>query len=106
MRRFTATLSGDGRIGPIVERIGRKLVRLVEPESEEGVKLLKDGGVELLGPEGDCLGCVTITDAYRELISRLEERLEQIEHGSDHGDLEEGLGRLRERSRQLLNDPE
>jgi hypothetical protein len=106
MRRFKGTLSGDGRIGPIEERIGRKLVRLVDPESEEGVELLKNGGVELLGPEGDCLGCVTLGDAYRELISRLEERLEQIEHRSDRGDIEEGLGMLRERSELLLSDPE
>lgn len=106
MHRFKGTLSGDGRIGPIEERIGRKLVRLVDPESEEGVKLLNNGGVELLGPEGDCLGCITLGDAYRELISRLEDRIEEIEDGSGQGDLEEGLGRLKERSRLLLSDPE
>jgi hypothetical protein len=106
MSRFKSTLGGDGRIGPIEERIGRRLIRLVDPKSEEGAGLLRSGGVELMGPEGEWLGCVTLGDAYRELISRLEGRLEEIGHDPAHGDLEEGLGRLKELSESLLNDPE
>jgi hypothetical protein len=106
MRHFKGTLSGDGRVGPIEERIGRRLVRLVDPESEEGSKLLEDGGVELLGPEGNCLGCVSLGYAYRELISRLESRLGDISSRTEQDDLEEGLGRLKERSRTLVSDHE
>jgi len=52
-RRFCGTLVGDGRPGPIEERIGRRLVRLVDPLSDEGVRLLAGGEVELVGPDGE-----------------------------------------------------
>ena len=32
---FRGTLSGDGRPGPIEERLGRRLIRLIDPESDE-----------------------------------------------------------------------
>ena len=34
-RLFRCTMTGDGRPGPIEERIGRRLVRLVQPESDD-----------------------------------------------------------------------
>ena len=72
---FKGTLSGDGRPGPIEERLGRKLLRLVDPESDEGQKLLGEGEVELVGPDGECLGRVSIRQAYEVLIARLESRI-------------------------------
>ena len=56
---FRGTLSGDGRPGPIEERIGRRLVRLVDPESREGMRLLEEGDVDLVGPDGEQLGRVS-----------------------------------------------
>ncbi len=45
---FRGTLSGDGRPGPIEERLGRRLIRLIDPESDEGMRLLSEGRVDLL----------------------------------------------------------
>ena len=103
---FKGTLSGDGRPGPIEERLGRRLVRLVDPESEEGRKLLAQGDVELRGPEGECLGCLSIHEAYEELIGRLERRLSEIENPAEQAGLEEGLERVRARSEKIVSDRE
>ena len=51
---------GDGRLGPIEERIGRRLIRLVDPQSEEGRALLDSGAVDLLGPEGERFGRIVV----------------------------------------------
>jgi hypothetical protein len=102
---FKGTLSGDGCPGPIEERLGRKLVRLIDPESDEGRRLLAEGGVELLGPDGACLGRVSIGQAYAELIARLEERISEIGSPNDQAGLEEGLQRLRDRSARIVSDP-
>jgi hypothetical protein len=102
---FKGTLSGDGRPGPIEERLGRRLVRLVDPESEEGRRLLARGDVELLGPDGECLGCLSISDAYEELIGRLELRLSEIDNPAEQAGIEEGLKRVRARSERIVSDP-
>jgi len=102
---YKGTLSGDGRPGPIEQRLGRRLLRLVDPESEEGQKLLEQGDVELVGPDGEQLGRMRIEEAYEELISRLERRLTEIADPADQTGIEEGLQRLRERSERTFSDP-
>ena len=72
---FRGTLSGDGRPGPIEERLGRRLIRLIDPESDEGLRLLSEGKVDLLGPDGTRLGTIRAADALRRLQARLEERM-------------------------------
>ncbi len=91
---FRATVSGDGSPGPIEERIGRRLVRLVDPGSEEGERLLSSGLVELVGPGGEKLGRIRMEEAWRRLIRRLEEQLESRD-ALDEELLREGLDRLR-----------
>jgi hypothetical protein len=105
LRMYKGMLSGDGRLGPIEERLGRRLLRLVDPESDEGRKLLEQGDVELIGPEGEQLGRMPIEAAYAELIARLERRLTEIEDSADQTGLEEGLQRLRKRSERMISDP-
>jgi hypothetical protein len=102
---YKGTLSGDGRLGPIEERLGRRLLRLVDPESDEGQKLLEQGDVELIGPDGEQLGRMRIEEAYAELIARLERRLTEIADPADQTGLEEGLQRLRRRSERTFSDP-
>ena len=94
-----ATLAGDGRPGPIEERIGRRLVRLVDPSSDEGLALLRSGSVELVGPEGDLLGCLLPEEASRVLRERLERRL--ADPAADAAALREGLSRLAAWSERL-----
>ena len=90
--RLRATLSGDGRPGPIEERIGRRLVRLVDPASDEGLRLLRSGTVEIIGPEGDPLGCLRPEEAVRILRERLERRLSDPD--ADAHAVRDGLDRL------------
>jgi hypothetical protein len=105
-RRFCGTLAGDGRPGPIEERIGRRLVRLVDPQSDEGVRLLGGGRVELVGPDGEALGNVEIREAYRRLRARLEQRLADVAPEDHDGGLREGLDRLNDWSRRMVSERE
>ncbi len=94
---FRATVLGDGSPGPIEERIGRRLLRLVDPCSMEGDRLLRAGLVDLLGPGGERLGKIRMEDAWRQLIRRLEKRLRSPDpQGEDL--VREGLERLRSRA--------
>ena len=90
---FRGTLSGDGRPGPIEERLGRRLIRLIDPESDQGVGLLSEGRVDLLGPDGTRLGTVRAADALRRLRRRLEQRA--------HGEIPQGIDRLEGWKRRL-----
>jgi hypothetical protein len=101
-RRFRATLCGDGRPGPIEERIGRRRVRLIDPETAEGRRLARDQRVEWVGPDGTPLGCVDVREAYRALLSRLERRL-QDEPEPRQRELEEGRDRLLRWSTRLID---
>jgi len=100
---FRMTLTGDGRPGPIEERIGRRLVRLVEPESEEGLSLLAARCVRFIGPGGTPLGYVHPSEAIESLREALEERLEEAEGGGsdDCPAFREGLDRLETWSRKI-----
>ena len=94
-----ATLAGDGRPGPIEERVGRRLVRLVDPDSAEGIKLLQDRRVELIGPGGERMGCISLAEALDRLIERLEKCLSYPDFDSEP--LQEGLARLRARCERI-----
>ena len=92
---FRATITGVGRPGPIEERLGCRLVRIVDPASKEGATLLRDHQVTLIGPEGTALGRVNLDQARRLLERRLESVLAKL--GGDDGAeaIREGLTRLR-----------
>jgi len=94
---FRATVLGDGSPGPIEERLGRKLLRVVDPSSAEGQRLLRSGSVEILGPGGENFGRIRMQEAWRQLIRRLEERLESCDLQGEEL-VREGLKRLRSRA--------
>ena len=89
-----ATLSGDGRVGPIEERIGRRLVCLVDPQSPEGQDLLSAAAVDLVGPGGEQFGRVELSEACGRLRERVERRLTEPTEDDEHEALLEGLRRL------------
>lgn len=92
---YRATITGVGRPGPIEERLGRRLIRLVNPESKEGHALLRSGRVAFVGPGGEALECQDLRDARRILRDRLRDRIAQ-QSGADGTDaLLDGLVRLR-----------
>ncbi len=94
---YRATLAGDGAPGPIEERIGRRLVRTLNPESAEGERLLRSGQVDLIGPDGMSFGCIPPGEAYRRLRERLARRLLDPAAEVDRDALREGLARLEAR---------
>ena len=96
-----ATVVGDGRLGPIEERIGRRLIRLVDPQSDEGRALLNSAAVDLLGPEGERFGRIVPGELRRRLRERLEHRLALQESGSEGSALREALRRLEARAGDL-----
>jgi hypothetical protein len=100
---YRITLTGDGRPGPIEERIGRRLVRLVDPESVEGLDLLNSKSVRFIGPGGKPLGYVHPNEAIEYLRKALEERIQEAD---DEDPLEaqawqSGLDRLEVWSRRI-----
>ena len=59
------------------------MIRLIDPETAEGVRLLSEGRVDLIGPDGTRFGTVRAADALRRLRQRLEQRM----HGEIGPDL-------------------
>jgi len=92
---FRATITGIGRPGPIEERLGWRLVRIVDPESKEGAALLRTRQVTFIGPAGASLGRVDLGQARRLLRLRLQGLLADV--GGDDGAeaIRDGLVRLR-----------
>ena len=92
---FRATITGVGRPGPIEERLGCRLVRVVDPTSKEGASLLRDHQVTVIGPEGKALGRVSLNQARRLLKLRLERVLAKLGGDDDAEAIRDGLVRLR-----------
>jgi len=106
-RSHRATLAGDGRPGPVEERIGRRLVRLLDPLSEEARALAAAGRIEWIGPEGAPLGRVPIAAACAELKLRLERALAAAgaAPAAERAALTYGLARLQGWSERLQQEP-
>ena len=92
---YRATITGVGRPGPIEERLGWRLVRIVDPESKEGVALLRTLQVTFIGPEGTALGRVNLDQARRLLKFRLESVLADLGRDDGAEAIRDGLVRLR-----------
>ena len=52
LKRYSAMVLGDGGVLPIVERVGQRVIREIEPLSREGRSLLKSGRVTLWHEDG------------------------------------------------------
>ena len=106
-RSHRATLAGDGHPGPVEERIGRRLLRLLDPLSDEARALAAAGRIEWIGPEGAPLGRVTPAIACAELKRRLERALAAAgaAPAGEREALAFGLARLEGWSAQLQEGP-
>jgi hypothetical protein len=91
----------------VEERIGRRLVRLLDPLSEEARALAADGRIQWIGPEGAPLGRVPPAAACAELKRRLERALEAAEAApaAERAALTYGLARLQGWSERLQQAP-
>jgi len=92
---FRATITGVGRPGPIEERLGWRLVRIVDPASREGSTLLRTRQVTFIGPEGTALGRLDLDQARRLLRLRLESVLAEVREYDGAEAIRDGLVRLR-----------
>ena len=89
---FRATINGVGRPGPIEERVGRRLIRVVDPDSREGATLARSGSVLWVGPEGSPLGRLDLESVRSLLRARFERQLG--DPATDAGAIRDGLARL------------
>jgi hypothetical protein len=92
---FRATITGVGLLGPIEERLGWRLVRIVKPDSKEGQALVRERQVAFIGPDGTALGRIDLGEARRWLELRLRSALAESERESLDA-LRDGLVRLRQ----------
>ena len=92
---FRATINGVGRLGPIEERLGWRLLRTIDPESKAGATLLRDRQVTFIGPEGTALGRIDLHQARQLLKLRLESVLAEHAGGDGADAIRDGLVRLR-----------
>lgn len=100
-RSFRTVATADGLPGPIEERLGRRRLRVVAPDTGEGRRLLAEGVVEWIAPGGDALGRLTPAQALDALRLRLEARLADPGEDGETPALQDGLDRLRARAERL-----
>ncbi len=74
-KRYTAILCGDGKILPIEERLGKRLLRTIDCASGEGRDLLRRGWVFLRTSEGKCLDGTPLQHVYTRLREEAESRM-------------------------------
>src|SRR5262245_191480 len=80
-KTYSAVIRSDGSLLPIEERLGRRLLRTLAPDSEEGRQLLRKDCVTLLTSDGRHLAGLTIEDVYERL--RVETASRLAEHPGD-----------------------
>ena len=100
--RFRGVLNGDGCAGPIEHRLGRRLLRLIDPESSEGRALFESTNVEWLSPDGDSFGRLSHAEACRQLLERLDRSIERLSAAAP--DLDACRKRLLDRSGAFRGD--
>lgn len=79
-KHYSAVLCGDGRILPIEERLGRRLLRTIEAPTPEGAELLRRGWVALRTLEGKALENLPLSRVYARLKEEVSERLAERPH--------------------------
>lgn len=77
-KTYTAVICGNGRILPIVESIGRRVLREIDPASSEGREILRSGRASLWSEDGTRLGRIPVERALRDLEARV--RQQRAEH--------------------------
>lgn len=73
-RKYTAAVCGDGRIMPIVETLGRRQLREIDPLSVEGRDLLMSGDVTLCTDDGARVETAPIGDVLARLRTTTQVR--------------------------------
>lgn len=74
-KTYSAVIRSDGSLLPIEERLGRRLLRTLPADSQEGRQLLRKDCVVLLTADGRHLAGLSIEDVYERLRSETTIRL-------------------------------
>ena len=74
-KRYGAVICVDGTLLPIEERLGRRLLRTLQPECRQARELLQKGRVNLVAADGRTFKGMRIEDVYDRLGAELRERL-------------------------------
>src|SRR6266850_5598496 len=100
-KSYTAIVCGDGRILPITETIGRRLLREIDPEGREGRSLLTSGRVTLWTPDGKRYRNHPVDRLLRsmreDLKSRLSKHPRDRKFGAHLKEVARSLSRSRDR---------
>lgn len=78
--RYRAAVLGDGSVLPIVETIGRRQIREIDPVSSEGRSLLSGGHVTLWYEDGARTDTLPIDDVLDRLLDLTARRRDALPH--------------------------
>ena len=104
-KRYCSVLCGDGSVLPIEERLGRRLMRTIDPASAEGRDLLRRGWVSLRTPEGRNIEGRPLPEVYARLRDEVEARLAERPDDESWRLHFDSLRQTIERWQQLLLKP-
>jgi hypothetical protein len=102
-RTYTALLRDDGAILPITESIGRRVIRVIDPEGREGRLLLSAGKVTLWSSDGRKLPRLPVDQLLHRMQADLKEKLSEHPRDRRWEEHFRGLARSVSRSRSRLS---
>ncbi|MEW5807440.1 MAG: hypothetical protein AB1756_08865 [Acidobacteriota bacterium] len=76
-KSYIVRLRGDGQILQIEERVGKKLLRTIDPLSKDFRELLRKEGMAFHMPDGEKFHGKSLGEAYQKLIDRALEAIEK-----------------------------
>lgn len=88
-RKYRAAVLGDGHVMPIMETLGRRHLREIDPLSREGRALLKSGRVTLWHDDGarhDTIGIGTLLDRQAARAKALRAEHPELPGWTEHHD--------------------
>lgn len=88
-KSYTALICDDGTILPIEEKLGRRLLRTIDPASREGRELLRRDAILLTSAEGPTIAGLAIDEVLDRLSRRSGESLAR--HGKDRQSAQRSL---------------
>ena len=74
-RSYSTIVRSNGEMLPIEERLGKRILRSLAPESLEARRLLRDGLVALVMPDGETISGQSIDVIYERLSTAIAARL-------------------------------
>jgi hypothetical protein len=104
-KRYSAMIRADGTLFPVEERLGRRLLRTLPPDSREARELLRAGRVDLRSSAGTLYRRLPLETVYDRLCAETRDRLAERPRSSEwRSSCLSALAALRRRQRSLTRD--